>query len=211
MKNLHDYTSDIATIRSAMERSVKFLSLSGLSGVLAGVYALTGAGITYYLVYYPHAPFGFPAHEANAQDILVKLVLIAAGVLVLSLGTAFIMSVHKARRLGVRLWNTPSKLLLTNLAIPLATGGAMLSILLWHGYGALVASTCLIFYGMALLMASPLTVSEIRYLGISEIVLGLAAALLPGYGLIFWAGGFGVLHIIYGLVVYYRYDREKPV
>lgn len=116
------------------------------------------------------------------------------------------MSGRKAKRLGVSIWNKPSKDLLLNLAIPLATGGVMILILMLHGYFALVASTCLIFYGLALLMASHLTVNEIRYLGISEIVLGLVAALLPGYGLIFWAAGFGALHIIYGLVVHYRYD-----
>lgn len=206
MKETYDYQRDIASIRSVMERSVKFLSLSGISGVLAGGYALLGTIVTYYLMYYPNSPFGLPLYTVNEKAILMKLMLIGAGVLVLSLVTALIMSGRKAKHLGVSIWNKPSKELLVNLAIPLATGGVLIIILLWHGYFALIASTCLIFYGLALLMASPLTVNEIRYLGISEIVLGLVAALLPDYGLILWAVGFGVLHIVYGLVVHYRYD-----
>jgi hypothetical protein len=206
MKENHDYQSDIASIRSAMERSVKFLSLSGLSGVLAGIYAILGAALAYYLIYYPYPPIGLNFPYADEKSIVLKLVPIAAGVLALSLSTACIMSLRKAKRLKVGIWNKTSKELLINLTIPLVTGGVMILILVWHGYYALTAPVCLIFYGLALLMASPQTVKEIRYLGISEIVLGLVAALLPGYGLIFWAIGFGVLHIIYGFVVHYRYD-----
>jgi len=116
------------------------------------------------------------------------------------------MSQRKAKKTGMRFWNNTSKELLRSLFIPLIPGGLLCLILLSQGYYGLVAPTCLIFYGLALIQASVVTFSEIRYLGFLEIILGLLAALLPDYGLLFWAAGFGVLHILYGSVMYYRYD-----
>jgi hypothetical protein len=66
----------------------------------------------------------------------------------------------------------------------------------------------LIFYGMALLNGSKYTYHEIRALGILEVLLGLIASMNLGHGLLFWALGFGVLHIIYGVLVWYRHERK---
>ncbi|MDL5045057.1 hypothetical protein QQ054_03245 [Oscillatoria amoena NRMC-F 0135] len=206
MKETHDYKGDIATIRSAMERSVKFLSLSGLSGVLAGIYALAGATLVYYLLYYPNSPFGHRFYYVNENVIVLKLIAIAAIVLLLSLVTALVMSQRKAKRMGTGIWNKTSKDLLLQLSVPLVTGGLLILIGVAQGHFGIVVPACLIFYGLALVNASSLTVAEIRYLGFCEIILGLVAALLPGYGLLFWAFGFGVLHIVYGSLMHYRYD-----
>ncbi|HMI66070.1 MAG TPA: hypothetical protein VK517_08550, partial [Cyclobacteriaceae bacterium] len=70
----------------------------------------------------------------------------------------------------------------------------------------IVAPSFLIFYGLALINASPNLYEEIRYLGYSEILLGLLCAVLPNYGLLFWAIGFGLFHILYGAVMYKKYD-----
>jgi hypothetical protein len=93
-----------------------------------------------------------------------------------------------------------------SLAIPLVTGGIFILIMLNSGHFGLAAPACLIFYGLALIQASTNTVDEIRYLGYSEILLGLISAMLPGYGLIFWSLGFGVLHIVYGAIMHNKYD-----
>jgi hypothetical protein len=207
MKEIQDYQKDIASIRSMMERSVKFLSLSGLSGILAGLYALAGVIYTYYLIYYPYSPFGFRFYYLDEKRIVVQLILIALSVLALSLGTGYWMSAVKAKKLGVSVWNKSSKLLLINLLIPLAVGGLFIIIMVSRGYYMIIASSCLIFYGLALINGSQFTFKEIRYLGFCEIALGLLAAMLPGYGLIFWGIGFGLLHIGYGTFMYYRYDR----
>jgi hypothetical protein len=206
MKDIHDYQRDIASIRTAMERSIKFLSLSGLSGVMAGTYAMAGAALTYYLVYYPNLPYGYETNYENQVTVVIQIASLATAVLALAVVTAVLMSIRKAKRTGTGIWNKPSKDLLFLLAIPLLTGGLLILIFLAQGYFTLIAPACLLFYGLALVNASSITVAEIRYLGFSEIVLGLAAALLPGYGLIFWATGFGILHIIYGTVMHYRYD-----
>ena len=206
MKEISEYEKDLASIRTMMERSVKFISLSGLSGVMAGLYAMAGALAAYYLIYYPYSPFGFRFYYVNEEQVIGKLLFIASIVLILSIGTGYYLSFRKAKRLGISIYNTTSRQLLINMMIPLVTGGLFILILISRGYFVIVASACLIFYGLALINGSRNTYEEIRYLGFSEIILGLASALLPGYGLIFWALGFGVLHIVYGAVMHYRYD-----
>jgi hypothetical protein len=190
-----------------MERSVKFISLSGLSGVIAGIYALLGAGYVYYLVYYPYSPFGFRFYYANETQIIIQLLVIALIVLILSISTGYWFSLQKAKKLGMTIWNRASKQLMIDLLIPLITGGLFILILLSRGYYGVAAPACLVFYGLALINASRNTYSEVRYLGFTEIVLGLISAFIPGYGLIFWALGFGVMHVIYGGVMHFRYDK----
>jgi hypothetical protein len=207
MKEIQEYEKDIASIRSMMERSVKFISLSGLSGVLAGAYALAGAALAYYIIYYPNPPYGFRLHYVNEQSIISNLIIVAVLVLLLSLGTGLWLSSRKATRLGTTIWNKVSKQLFKDLSIPLVTGGILIIIMLSRGYAGFVASACLIFYGLALIYASRNTYKEIQYLGFIEIGLGLFAAALPGYGLIFWSLGFGVMHIIYGSIMHFRYDK----
>jgi hypothetical protein len=64
-----------------------------------------------------------------------------------------------------------------------------------------------VFYGLALVNASKYTLTDIRYLGITEIILGILNIFFLRRGLYFWALGFGVLHIIYGLVMWWKYER----
>lgn len=205
MKEIQEYEKDLASIRTIMERSAKFISLSGLSGVLAGLYALGGATAAYFLVHYPLSPFRY--RIVSIQDPLWELLGIAAVVLVASISTGLWLSKKKAAKHGVSLWSATSRRLAVALAIPLITGGLFILIILYTGHYGLAAPACLIFYGLALIQASPNTVDEVRYLGFSEITLGLISALLPGYGLIFWTIGFGVLHIVYGGIMYNKYDK----
>jgi hypothetical protein len=207
MKEITDYEKDLASIRSMMERSVKFLSLSGLSGVLSGTYALLGSTIIYYILYYPNSPFGYRFHYVDEKSTFLQLILVAFSVLILSLGTGYFLSSRKAKKLGLPIWNFTSKQLLIDLFIPLASGGALITILLVQGYYGIAAPACLVFYGLALIQGSRSTYEEVKYLGLTEIGLGLACAIFPGFGLIFWAMGFGAMHIVYGSVMYFRYER----
>jgi predicted lysophospholipase L1 biosynthesis ABC-type transport system permease subunit len=206
MREKPEYEKDLASIRDIMERSAKFLSLSGLSGILAGLYALTGAAAAYYLVHYPVSPLRYRIYSVQEPAILIKLIAIGAAVLIASLVTGGVLSQRKARQAGQTLWSPSSQRLLINLAVPLVAGGCFVLIMLATGHFGLAAPACLIFYGLALIQASSNTVDEIRYLGYSEIVLGLISAAMPGYGLIFWAGGFGILHIVYGAIMYNKYE-----
>jgi len=197
------FEKDLASIHQLMERSVKFVSLSGLSGILAGTYALVGAWIGYYL--YPASMMVGDNQVAEPQTAW-SLAGIAAVVLVASIGTGLWLSARKAKRSGVSVWNATGRRLFINLSIPLITGGCFSLICLWQGQLDLAASATMIFYGLALINASPNLYDEVRYLGISEIGLGLGSMLIPGYGLLFWAAGFGLLHILYGTIMYRKYE-----
>jgi hypothetical protein len=207
MKEIQDYEKDIASIRTMMERSFKFISLSGLSGVLAGIYALLGAITAYSIVQYPLSPFQYRIESVNETNTLLKLLTIAIVVLVASISTGVWFSARKAKKANIKLWTSSSRHLFLNLAIPLVSGGLFILIMLYTNHYGIAAPACLLFYGIALIQASSNMYDEVRYLGYTEILLGLISALLPGYGLIFWAIGFGVMHIIYGTVMYFRYDK----
>ncbi|MBD1392854.1 hypothetical protein [Mucilaginibacter glaciei] len=200
----NEVQDQLQSIRSMMERSSKFISLSGLSGVLAGVYALVGVALAYFILNYTARAEllgDFPNSPVPA------LLFIALAVLVLSLITGLILTLRKAKQKGQNPWGRSSRQLLYNLAVPLVTGGLLSLILISRGYFGIVAPATLIFYGLALVSASNVTYKDVQYLGIIEIALGLFAALLPGYGLVFWAIGFGVLHIVYGSIMYFKYDK----
>ena len=207
MKEIKEYEKDLASIRTMMERSVKFISLSGLSGVLAGVYALLGAAAAYYSIQYPESPFQYTDYSNLKTDVIYNILGIAAAVLVVSVATGVFFSNRKAKKHNIVFWNSASKQMVFNISIPLLTGGIFILILLANGHAGLAIPATLIFYGLALIQGSTNTFDEVRYLGYFEIALGLIATALPGYGLLFWAAGFGILHIVYGLIMYNKYDR----
>jgi hypothetical protein len=196
---------DIEYIRHLMDRSVKFVSLSGLSGVLAGCYALIGTAYAYYQLYSGSVARSVEYH--GRVPVVTDLLVAAVLVLMASLATGWWFSFRKARAANQSLWNSTTKRLLLNLAIPLGAGGIFTLVLIAQGNFQLIAAAVLLFYGLALMNASFHLYDEIRYLAYLEITLGLVAAFFPHHGLLFWSLGFGVLHIVYGLVMYKRYDR----
>lgn len=202
----NDIYSELSSIRNLMERSTKFISLSGLSGILAGIYALIGAFVGYKLVYTGGKLLYIASYE-GARPALWPLFLVAISVLILSLGTCIWLTIRQARKKGENSWNPVSRRLLMSLAIPLITGGLSILILLFKGEYSTIASSCLIFYGLALVSGSQFTFSDVKWLGLCEIGLGLMASLFPGYGLFFWVIGFGFLHILYGFIMHFKYNQ----
>lgn len=200
-------------IKMMMERSSRFISLSGLSGVFAGIFALIGAGVFYvYLSSLSFSSYRSMVETYSTQssvDILLFGLADATLVLVFSIAFGIFFTTRKAKKDGLTIWDKNVLLLMTNLAIPLIAGGLFCLTLLQHGLFGWVAPCTLLFYGLALVNASKFTLDEIRWLGISEIVLGLIACQFIGYGITFWAIGFGVLHIVYGLYMYVKYERES--
>jgi hypothetical protein len=214
MKDVKAYEQDLSTIRSMMERSVKFISLSGLSGVLAGIYALTGAAIAWYLLRDRRLEINDDGDTGNSYNyvtddpsLVLQLITLAAIVLTASLLTGLYFSNRKAKKYNSSLWNATSQRLFTTLAVPLVTGGILVLIITYAGYYELIAPLMLIFYGLALFHGSQYTFEEVRYLGLTEIILGIIAMFLPGYGIFCWAIGFGLMHIIYGGFMYYRHEQ----
>ncbi len=229
MTHTQEHIDALKDIRSMMKKSTRFLSLSGLSGVFAGCYAIAGAFVAAGLLdnfsydygkaildRYSHADAVVSNHSEPVPgvpqpvlDIYFKLFLDAFIVLVLSIGTGFFFSYRKAKKNGETLFDATALRLFFNLIIPLAAGGIFSLILLDQGNVALIAPVMLLFYGMALLNASKYTFDDIRYLGISEMILGIISAWYLNHGLLFWVVGFGVLHIMYGLVMWMKYEKGK--
>lgn len=214
----NDARSDIAHIRSLMERSTRFISLSGLSGVFAGAVALAGAWVAQHHVA-GHAGSRGDAltygslrrAEVPFDDLTVTLLLDAVAVLGVALLGAFWFTWRRSRRMGQGLWDASARRLTWNLLIPLAAGGITCLALMYHGLPGLVAPATLVFYGLALLNASKYTLEEIRWLALSELVLGMVASFWVGAGLMFWALGFGVLHIVYGGLMWMRHERGQDL
>lgn len=193
-----------------MEESTKFLSLSGFSGVFLGLFAIAGAMVAWFII-----PEGgnissedylnsLPVNEATA--IKLQMGLNALVVLLLSVAAALYFSFRNATRSGRSIWTPVSKRLFINLSIPLAAGGIFALILAFQNHFQLIIPVFLVFYGLALINAGKFTYDEIFYLGIFEIITGLAASVFPDQGLLFWMFGFGILHIVYGVMMYRKYQ-----
>ncbi|WP_324310598.1 hypothetical protein [Xanthomarina sp.] len=199
-----DYLKDISEIKQLMNKSSRFISLSGLSGILAGIYAIIGAAIAYWLVM-EYSNGTLILDGKIFRWVILDLVLIAF----FSIGTAVVLTTRKAKKHGEKIWDGTSKRLVVNFLIPLITGGLYILIILNHQKYGQTGALMLIFYGLALINASKYSIGNIRYLGFIQIILGLICAWFPGYGFWLWVIGFGFMHIIYGTWMHFKYDKNQ--
>lgn len=211
----HEQLNDLREIRSLMERSSRFIGLSGLSGIAAGLCALAGATVTYiYLDVRPfehaHQSYFDLALSASKWGVHYTKFFILVGSLTILAAISFgvLFTTRNARQKGQNIWDTTARRLLLNLMIPLSAGGLYCLAMLLHGSIAYLAPATLVFYGLALINGSKYTLHDVYYLGLTEIALGIVAMFLLRYGLEFWVIGFGFLHIIYGTMMYFKYEKN---
>lgn len=197
-------------IRRIMEQSTRFLSLSGWSGIWAGTIALMGGAIAYYLMNGHCSEYALDGSYSGASNptLLINLIVLAFVVVILALLGAYYFTKRKIKKQGLSLWNQASKKMLWNIAIPMVAGGILILGFLKNDDWEYIAPACLIFYGLALINGSKYTHNDIRFLGIFELILGCICTFFPGFGLYFWILGFGVLHIVYGIVMWKKYDSK---
>lgn len=214
MQSVHQPLETLKDIKRMMERSSRFISLSGWSGVSAGICALAGAWMAVKKIEQfknEHASYydksGTHLSGQNLEILVPQLISIAAIVFVAALLSAFLFTYIRSKKAGVGIWSNAAMRLMWNTVIPMAVGGFVIIRMLDLKYYLLVAPCCLIFYGLALVNGSKFTLGEVKYLGYGQIILGLLNLWILGYGLIFWAAGFGVLHIIYGALMWWKYER----
>lgn len=203
----------LTDIKRMMERSSRFISLSGLSGISAGICGLIGAFIADRWLNEYYLRWNTSGVHNHSDFMLLKYRLIVLGLSVLAAaliaGTFFTW--RKARKNNLPIWDLTSRKVLINTAIPLAAGGAFIAGLLFNHLEGLIAPTCLVFYGLAIINASKYTLPDVRYLGICEVILGILNLFYLNDGLYFWAIGFGLLHIIYGALMWWKYERKGTV
>lgn len=198
---------EIDAIRSIMERSTRFLSLSGLSGIVAGLIAIAGSLVAIFLILGGETDGNFTMLASGPEGMAQMLFIDSLIVLTLAVLSALILSYRKASRQKQKIWSPVTRRLLLHMSIPLITGGLFILILYNRELYNLIIPCMLVFYGVALVNAGKFTFDEIFYLGIFEIVTGLTAGILPQYGIFLWIFGFGILHIFYGLIMHRKYDR----
>ena len=204
-----DYLDDIGEIKHLMNKSSRFMSLSGLSGILAGIYALIGTTLVSNIIYKDN-PLTKDSYQTLVLDetSMLNIFAIAFAVVSISIITAIFFSWKKAKLYNEKLWDIASRRLMINFMIPLATGGFFIIALIEKEIYVFVAPLTLVFYGLALVNASKYTLGYIRYFGVTMILIGLSSVWFLGYGLFFWALGFGLCHIIYGALVHLKYERK---
>lgn len=207
MNQQQEQLAALNEIRNIMDRSSRFISLSGISGISAGLTALAGAALVMWYLNEHNLTYRESYGTTLNQEAILFLLTVAVVVLVVAIWLASFFTVRRALRNNQRIWDGKSQRLLVNLAIPLATGGIFCAVLLYHAVFYLVAPAMLVFYGLALINGSKYTFNDLRYLGFCELALGLVSSFFVGYGLLSWAIGFGVLHIVYGALVYFKYER----
>lgn len=209
MENERDQLTELGDIKRIMERSSRFLSLSGLSGVAAGICGLAGAFFAQMaILHYATAAKQGGDLQLSAHALTGRLVWIAVFTLAAAVLLAIFFTARTARRSGLPLWDAASRRLVINLLIPLAAGGIFIVVMAGDGEYRYLAATSLLFYGLALINAGKYTLTDIRFLGLLETAAGIICLFFPGYGLYFWAFGFGALHLIYGVLMWNKYERN---
>ena len=220
MSNQNQPLETIQDIRNMMDRSSRFISLSGLSGIAAGLCALTGAWFAYDVIERAGGSEvrrsgitgeGYSSDAVNLLRLFMgsRLFTIAALTLISAIVLAVFFTYIRSKRQGVPVWGATAKRMIWNIAVPLGAGGLFLLKLIEAGVYGLIAPGCLIFYGIALINGAKYTFGEIRFLGYVITALGVINCWFPGYGLYFWATGFGLLHIVYGIVMWNKYERQS--
>jgi hypothetical protein len=213
MKSPQEQLDAIQDMRKLMERSSRFLSLSGLSGVAIGIFALMGTTVLYLKLDLHPLEKGFESllvttTPSLSNELFQFIILDALIVLIASLSAGTIMSMNRSKKLNLPSWDLAARRLVINLMIPLVAGGLLCLIFIQKGELAYLAPITLLFYGLALVNASKYTVDAIRNLGIIEIVLGLIALWQLEFSLLFWGIGFGILHIIYGIFIHTKHQNK---
>lgn len=196
MEQTSDPIQQLADIRAMMEKSTKILSLSGVAGISIGLLAIAGAMFAQYI-----------SARVPAEDVQLYLIADALAVLLIAIGLSVFFSSRMAKKKNLPRWNNVAHHLVIELAIPLFAGGVFCIAFLLNRTYNLIPAAMLAFYGLALVNASKFTVKEVRYLGLTELAIGMLAALIPQQGLNFWALGFGVMHMLYGLRMYVKYEK----
>lgn len=195
----------IKVIHEMMERSSRFLHISGFAGVVAGIIALLAAWITHDQLSFK--PDSFNYDYTKMGDNPWNILLLGLGTLILSFGLGFMLARRNARKHGASSWTATSRKMLSYFATPLLAGGLVIVFFWFKGWVAMAAPLSLIFYGLGLLHASHFTLTDIKYLGSIEVILGLAAIIWVQYSVFIWGFGFGIVHIGYGMYIYFQYER----
>jgi hypothetical protein len=98
---MNKYENDLTHIRQMMERSSTFISLSGLSGVGAGLVALAGCALTFYILGQYHIDYFDGKPNYYSYEVIIQLAIVAITTLVLAIASGIYFTVKKSKKLGI--------------------------------------------------------------------------------------------------------------
>jgi len=196
------HIEDLRAIHNLMERSSIFVNLSGIGAIIVGLCALAGSWFAHRILWqYSLAPY-------TLTELKLSLLTLAAIVFFSALGIYVLFVWLRSRQLKAKFWNATARKISINFGVPFLSGSLVVFHLLTNDYISMVAPVSIIVYGIAVFCASHNSFVESRLLAVLEIALGVVALWFPGQGLWFWMVGFGLLHILYGIVFWFNHERK---
>ncbi len=197
----NQYSDDLAHIRSMMERSSRFLSLSGWAGIIPGLLALAGLATAGWFIDLARLTGDLDAGITIKSPLVLQLSTIAIAVLVLSIFSSWYTCIREARLGKQATWSPAIRNMIIHLAIPLMAGAIIVGWIYDKGQWELLSPVLLSFYGLALVLVSQFTLRSVFWLGLFEIALSIPAG-VTGWDLPVLAVGFGFAHIVYGMMMF---------
>ena len=184
-------------IRRTLEAAGRLSTVSGSGIFFVGIMALAAVLAN---TRFTGTPWDAGVRPYRALAVWAVLLLFSAAVTALSMA-------QKSRHTGVAFWSPVLRKALWPFSAPMALG-AILSAAVFRAQNLeLLPVIWLGCYGAALTAAGVMSVSPVRWMGISFLLLAASAAFLPASaGLALLAAGFGLLHIIFGAYIHWRHD-----
>ncbi len=209
--NADKAAKNLAAIRQLMERPIRYSTMSGLSGILAGLAALVGVAIDRH-VYNHYLP-----REAMWINIFVW-----AGVFIAAFTCSAVLTHIRERKQNMPFWSPVKRRILMTILTPFICGIGLTVAIMYRWYikdgpnqWGLIPAICMTFYAVALWQVGSFSIGELRVMAVAFILAALVSACffqadIPGLEkgtAPSWALGitFGGFHIIYGLVVWIRH------
>ena len=199
-------------IREMMSKSSRFQAISGWSIVVIGLYAAVASAMAAAVIgvgdWLPCCENLQRFAVLNTPSRIRIAALIAIGLFALSLLTVFVAAIIKSKRNNLRFaFDKRMCQMLVDFFIPLIAGGLLSMALVQQGHYGLTSSIMLLFYGLALVNCSHYTYPALRWLGYSELLIGIIDCFTMSHALLFWFLGFSVMHIVFGIAYILMFDR----
>ena len=189
--DLREAEENLRVIRELMERSTKYSTFSGLSGILAGLYSIVGCIVTSLL----------PAASTDAPAFRIPFLVTWSLVIFCAVATDALLMKRRAARVGKRIVSRLGKQMIYAAGPGLGTGALLTLWLARHNLITSVYPVWMLCYGIAVCAVGQFSQREVKTLGVAFLLTGTLCLLVPGLGLGLMALAFGGFHIAYALVI----------
>ncbi len=181
---------NLRVIRQLMERSTKYSTFSGFSGILAGAASITGCLVTRSL------------SQTDPAAFRVAFLVTWSLVILFAIGADYLLTKRRAARVGKRVLSRLGKQMFLASAPGLGTGALLTLYFLRHNLLGDIYPVWMLCYGIAVCAVGLFSQREVSYLGAAFLLAGAATLLFcPTFGLPMMAVTFGAFHILYGIAV----------